>query len=169
RGNHQAVTKKETLLTLRECVRSAPATMASILRITRQAARQRIQILENNETVTGYIPIVRPDTFGEPVLLQVKIDTSQYKLQEDLGATIASIREFLQSGVGHAPLSTYVYHDEKSGSWNIHCVTMTNDTEGMVEKLYREENIARENIDIVPLTHVDGVPMYGNLSLAAKE
>ncbi|MGY5852768.1 MAG: hypothetical protein RTU92_04300, partial [Candidatus Thorarchaeota archaeon] len=169
RGNHQAVTKKETLLTLRECVRSAPATMASILRITRQAARLRIRSLENDRTITGYIPIARPDTFGEAFLLKIIIQADQYKLQEDLEATINSIREFLKTGVGHAPLSTYVYYDYALDSWNIHCVTMTNDTEGMVEKLYREKNIARENIDIVPLAHVDGIPMYGNLSLKLEE
>ncbi|MGY5854458.1 MAG: hypothetical protein RTU92_12895 [Candidatus Thorarchaeota archaeon] len=97
RGNHQAVTKKETLLTLRECVRSAPATMASLLRITRQAARLRIQSIENNDTVTGYIPIVKPDIFGEPVLLQIKINSSQKKKKLSVRATRAEGNSMLHS------------------------------------------------------------------------
>ncbi len=168
RGNNHSVTKTETLLTLRECVRSAPATMGSALRISRQASRNRIQVLEDDGTVKGYIPIVSPSVFGTPLHLQIKIDPSQYKIKQDLDATLESIKTHLLNGLGHAPMSIFLT-EGSSKEWTFHCVTVTSDKDALIENIYREENVPKEDVRVTEIADIEGVPMYTHQSLREEK
>lgn len=157
--------KEETLLVLRKCARGFPASLARELKIPRTTARDRIQILEEEGTVTDYIPIVTPKTFGNPYLIQIEVNPFDYTLSEDLEATVDSLKKFLNAGIGHAPLCFYVYHDSENDVWKINCLTMTFNIEYLTESFYREQNIARECISYVSLIDADGVPNYSKFSL----
>lgn len=160
--------KNETILTLRGCVKSAPATMGNVLRISRQAARQRIQVLEEDSIVKGYIPIVSSVIFGIPIHVQISIDPTQYKLKQDLDITVESLKRFLLNGVGHAPVSIFLTK-QSVDEWVLHCVTLTSDRDILVESLYREENVPREDIRVIEIIDIEGVPMYTQLSLKGVE
>ena len=159
------VHKEETLLALRKCARGFPASLARELEIPRGTARDRIRMLEEDGIVTEYTPVVNPKTFGSPYLIQIEVDPDSYKISEDLEATIDSLKEFLNAGIGHAPLSFYVYQDTENDVWKIHCQTMTFNIDFLIESLYREQNIARECISCVSLLDADGVPNYSKFSL----
>ncbi|MDF1541281.1 MAG: Lrp/AsnC family transcriptional regulator [Candidatus Thorarchaeota archaeon] len=156
-----------TLLTLRDCVTSSPATLARLLDIHRTTARYRIQVLQDEGYVTGYTPIVEPSHFGKPYLIKIQIDTRQYQFKEDLTTTIEALREFLQTGIGHAPLSVYVFKESKLQI--VHCVTMTKNIEKFCDSIYHEQNIARENIEHMDLQDADGIPGYTVFSLREDE
>jgi hypothetical protein len=113
--------------------------------------------------VTGYTPTVTPRTFGNPYLVQVSIDPTQYEIREDLEATIIALRDFLLAGIRHAPLSLYVYQEDNV--LQVNCVTMTHDIKSLVESIYREQNIAKEIITTVPLNEAYGIPKYSRFSL----
>ncbi len=156
-----------TLLTLRDCVTSSPATLARALDIHRTTARYRIQILQEEGYVRGYTPIVTPTLFGKPYLVKIKIDPKQYQFDEDLQTTLASLKEYFQSGIGHAPLSVYSYKEKSM--WMVHCITTTAGVDKLCDSIYHEQNIARENIEYIPLHDADGIPGYSMFSLGEEE
>ena len=99
---------------------------------------------------------------------QISIDPTQYKLKQDLDITIESLKRFLLNGVGHAPVSIFL--TKQSGEeWVLHCVTLTSDRNALIEGLYREENVPREDIRVIEITDIEGVPMYTQLSLKGVE
>ena len=163
-----ATHKEETLLTLRKCARAFPASLARELEIPRATARKRIKSLEEDGIVMEYTPIVSPKTFGNPYLIQIEINPEDYKISEDLEATIRSLKEFLNAGISHAPLSFYVFHDTEYDVWKVHCQTMTFNIDLLIESLYREQNIARDSLSFVSLIDADGVPNYSKFSLRKK-
>jgi len=160
--------KEETLLALRKCVRGYPVSLARDLEIPRTTASDRIKTLEQEGIVTEYTPVVSPKIFGSPYLIRIEVNPESYKIQEDLEATIDSLREFLNAGIGHAPLCFYVYHDTDNDVWKVHCQTMTFNIDSLIESLYREQNIAREYISYVSLIEADGVPNYSKFSLRGE-
>ncbi|MHA1615291.1 MAG: winged helix-turn-helix transcriptional regulator [Candidatus Thorarchaeota archaeon] len=160
-----ATHKEETLLTLRECARGFPASLARKLEIPRATARKRIQSLEKEGIITDYTPVVIPKTFGSPYLVRIEVNPEDYKVRDDLEATIDSLKKFLNSGIGHAPLCFYVYRDSENDVWKVHCLTMTFQIDSLIDSLYREQNIARECISCVSLIDADGVPNYSKFSL----
>jgi DNA-binding Lrp family transcriptional regulator len=153
-----------TLLTLRKCARSFPAALGRILDIPRATALYRIRKLEEDGLVSGYIPMVDPTLFGPPFLVQVLINPKQYQFPEELQSTITSLIEFLKTGIGHAPLTIYVYQGQEQDYLQINCITMTPDIKGLVTSLYREQNIARDSITTLPLNDAHGVPVYSQFS-----
>ncbi len=160
-----ATHKEETLLTLRKCARGFPASLARKLEIPRATARDRIQILEDEEIVIDYTPVVTPQTFGSPYLIEIEVNPEDYKISDDLEATIDALKEFLNTGIGHAPICFYVYMDSENDLWKVHCATMTFNIDYLLESLYREQNIARECISCISLKEADGVPNYSKFSL----
>jgi DNA-binding Lrp family transcriptional regulator len=154
---------------LRECARGFPVALARKLEVPRSTARQRIQTLEEEGIVIDYIPIVVPQTFGSAYLVRIEVNPADYKIASDLRATIDAIKEFLNAGVGHAPLAIYVYLDSEVELWRVHCLTMTFDIESLTESLYREQNIARECISCFSLEDVEGIPNYSKFSLVQQE
>jgi len=157
--------KEVTLLTLRNCARGFPATLARALEIPRSTARHRIQALEEDGIVRGYTPVVKPETFGEPYLIQIGINPEDYKFSGELETTILALKEHLQSGIGHAPLCFYYHKDFEYDMLRVSCVTMTINIEELVDTLYNEQNIARENIEVINLNLADGVPDFSKYSL----
>jgi len=164
-----AAHKEETLLILRKCARAFPASLARELEIPRATARKRIKSLEEEGVVTEYTPVVNPTTFGNPYLIRIEVNPESYKIREDLEATIDSLKEFMNAGIGHAPLCFYVFHDTDNDVWKVHCQTMTFNIEYLIESLYREQNIARECISWVSLKDADGVPNYSKFSLRQED
>ncbi|MHA2223502.1 MAG: hypothetical protein ACXAAO_15785, partial [Candidatus Thorarchaeota archaeon] len=133
------------------------------LEIPRSTARHRIQALEEDGIVQDYIPVVRPETFGRPYLIQVGINPEDYKFSGELESTIEALKEHFQAGIGHAPLCFYYLTD--SDLLRVNCVTMTFNINNLVDKLYNEQNIARENIEVICLDLADGVPDFSKFSL----
>ena len=140
-----------TLLTLRDCVTSSPATLARALEIHRTTARYRIQVLQEEGFVRGYTPIVMPTLFGKPYLVKIRIDPKQYQFEEDLQTTLTSLKEYFQSGIGHAPLSVYSYRQDKM--WAVHCITTTKNVDKLCDSIY----------------DADGIPGYSMFSLGEAE
>ena len=157
--------KEDTLLTLRNCARGFPVALARALEIPRSTARHRMQALEEEGIVTGYTPVVTPQTFGSPYLIQIDINPEDYKISTDLDDTIKALREFLNTGIGHAPLSFYVFNDSENDQIRVHCLTMTYNINELIDGIYHKQNIARENISYVSLDEADGVPNYSKFSL----
>jgi DNA-binding Lrp family transcriptional regulator len=135
-----------SLLTLRECARSFPAAFGRALDIPRATALYRIRKLEEDGLVTGYIPMTIPTVFGTPYLVRVNISPKQYQFHEELQSKINSLVDFFETGVGHAPLSIYVYHDQEQDVWQVNCIAMTSDIKRLTGALYHEQNIARESV-----------------------
>ena len=154
----------DTLLTLRKCARSNSAALGRVLDISRANALYRIRKLEEEGLVMGYIPEVVPTVFGTPYLVQVLIDPNQYQFQTELESTISSLIEFLKTGIGHAPLTVYVYQAQKKNEMQINCITMTTDIETLAESIYRKQNVARDSISVHSLRDAYGVPMYSQFS-----
>ena len=161
--------EKETLLTLRNCARGFPATMARSLEIPRSTARHRISALENTGVVKGYMPVVRPEVFGLPFLIRIEIDPEDYKLRGDLEATIFALKNHFQAGIGHAPICFYCHGDSDSEITRVNCVTMTLNVMYLVDILYKEQNIARENIAVTNLNLADGVPDFSKFSFRKED
>jgi DNA-binding Lrp family transcriptional regulator len=160
-GSH----KEDTLLTLRTCTRGFPMALAKALEIPRSTARHRIQALEEEGIVTGYTPVVTPQTFGSPYLIQIDINPNDYKISSDLDDTVEALKEFLNTGVGHAPLCFYFFKDSENDLLRVNCLTMTFNVNQLVDGIYHKQNIARENINYVSLDDADGVPNYSKFSL----
>jgi DNA-binding Lrp family transcriptional regulator len=161
--------KEDTLLTLRNCARGFPATLARALEIPRSTARHRIQALEEDGIVRDYIPVVRPETFGRPYLIQVEINPEDYKFSGELESTVDALKEHLQAGIGHAPLCFFYHTDPECDLLRINCVTMTLNINNLVDTLYNEQNIARENIGIIDLDLANGIPDFSKFSLRKGE
>ena len=155
--------KEDTLLTLRRCARGFPMALARALEIPRTTARRRIQALEKDGIVTGYTPVVTPHTFGSPYLIQIDINPDDYKISSDLAETVEALKEFLNSGVGHAPLS--FFRDSENDLLRVRCLTMTFNIDQLIDEIYHRQNIARENISYTSLEEADGVPNYSKFSL----
>jgi DNA-binding Lrp family transcriptional regulator len=154
-----------SLLTLRKCARSFPAAFGRALDIPRATALYRIRKLEEDGLVTGYIPMTVPTAFGTPYLVRININPKQYQFHEELQSTINSLVDFFETGIGHAPLSIYVYHDQEQDVWQVNCITMTSDIKRLTGTLYREQNIARESILTFLLNDAHGIPMYSYSSI----
>jgi len=157
------------LLALPSYATSSATQLARSLGFPRGTVTYHIQRLQEKGIVTGYTPIVTPRTFGDPYLVRVSIDPKQYEIREDLEATIIALRDFLLSGIRHAPLSLYVYQDQEDNVLQVNCVTMTSDIKSLVESLYREQNIAKEIITTVPLKEAYGIPKYSKFSLGGYD
>ena len=157
--------KEDTLLTLRTCARGFPMALARALEIPRSTARHRIQALEEEGIVTGYTPVVTPQTFGNPYLIQININPDDYKISSDLDDTIQALKEFLNTGIGHAPLSFYFFVDSDTDLIRVHCITMTSNVSNLIDEIYHRQNIARENISYTALEEADGVPNFSKFSL----
>ena len=157
--------KEDTLLTLRRCARGFPMALARELEIPRTTARRRIQALESEGIVTGYTPVVAPQTFGSPHLIQIDLNPDDYKISSDLDETVRALKEFLNSGVGHAPLSFYFFRDSETDLLRVRCLTMTFKIDQLIDEIYHRQNIARENISYTALDDADGVPNYSKFSL----
>jgi len=153
------------LLALPSCATSSATRLARSLGFPRGTVIYNIQRLQKKGIVTGYTPTVPPQTFGDPYLVRVSIDPKQYEIREDLEATVFALRDFLLAGIRHAPLSLYVYQDQKDNVLQVNCVTMTRDIELLVESIYREQNIAKEIITTVPLKEAYSIPKYSKFSL----
>lgn len=153
----------DTLLALRSCARSFPARLGRHEDLPRATARYRIKRLEEEGIVTDYIPVAKPQVFGTPYLVTVRVNPKDYQFKEDLIDTVDSLREFVQSGIGHAPLVFYVIRGPED--WQVSFVIVTSNIEAFSESLYREQNIARENIETIQLSEVDGIPNYSKFSL----
>ena len=164
---NQEELRLSTLLTLRDCVTGSPATLARALDIHRTTARYRIQVLQDEGMVMGYTPIVKPTIFGKPYLIRVKIDPKQYQFEDDLKTTLDSVKEYFHSGIGHAPLSVYTY--KENNIMLVHCVTNTENVDKLCDRIYHEQNIAREDIDYLMLQDADGIPEYSVFSLGEGE
>ena len=152
--------KEDTLLTLRNCARGFPATLARALEIPRSTARHRIQALEEDGIVRDYMPVVSPETFGKPYLIQVGINSEDYKFSGELESTVEALKKHLQAGIGHAPLCFFYHTDPECDLLRVNCVTMTFNIDHLVDTLYNEQNIARENIEVIGLDFADGVPDF---------
>ncbi len=161
--------KEDTLLTLRNCARGFPATLARALEIPRSTARHRIQALEEEGIVRGYTPVVEPEIFGEPYLIQIRINHNDYKFSGEMESTVDALRNHLRAGIGHACLSFYYYTDSEHDLLRVNCVTMTIDIDHLVDTLYNKQNIARENIEVITLDFADGVPDYSKFSLTRRD
>lgn len=157
--------KEDILLTLRTCARGFPMALARELEIPRTTARRRMQALEKEGIVTGYTPVVTPQTFGSPYLIQIDINPDDYKISSDLDETIRALKGFLNSGVGHAPLSFYFFKDSETDLLRVRCLTMTFNIDQLIDEIYHRQNIARENISYTALDDADGVPNYSKFSL----
>ena len=157
--------KEDTLLTLRTCARGFPMALARALEIPRSTARHRIQALEEEGIVTGYTPVVTPQTFGSPYLIQIDINPEDYKIGTDLDDTVLALKEFLNTGVGHAPLCFYFFNDSENNLLRVQCLTMTYNIDQLIDSIYNRQNIARENISYTTLEEADGVPNYSKFSL----
>ena len=158
-----------SLLTLRKCARSFPAAFGRALDIPRATALYRIRKLEEDGLVLGYIPIAVPEIFGTAYLIRININPKQYQFHEELQSTINSLVDFFKTGIGHAPLSIYVYNDKEQDVWQVNCITMTSDIKKLTDALYREQNIARESIFTFLLNDAHGVPMYSYSSILDSE
>ncbi|TET10470.1 MAG: hypothetical protein E3J86_05615 [Candidatus Thorarchaeota archaeon] len=161
--------KEDTLLTLRNCARGFPATLARALEIPRSTARHRIQALEEDGIVQDYLPLVRPETFGRPYLIQVGINPEDYKFSGELESTVDALKEHFQAGIGHAPICFYYHTDSDCDLLRINCVTMTFNINHLIDTLYNEQNIARENIEVTSLDFANGVPDFSKFSLRKGE
>ena len=157
--------KEDTLLTLRTCARGFPMALAKAMEIPRTTARRRIQALEDEGIVTGYTPVVTPQTFGSPYLIQIGINPDDYKISSDLVETVEALKEFLNSGVGHAPLCFYYFKNSENDLLLVRCLTMTFNIDHLIDEIYHRQNIARENISYTPLEDAEGVPNYSKFSL----
>ncbi len=156
-----------TLLDLRDCVRPSPTRLADAMDIPRTTAQNRIKLLEQEGLVTGYVPTVRHHIFGEPFLIEIDIDARQYQFQEDLKAAISSLRDYMRQCIGHALLTFYVY--EQNEVLHAHAVVVTRDVDRVLDKIYLEQNIARETMKITPLVDAHGIPEYGSFSLTGSQ
>ena len=157
--------KEDTLLTLRSCARGFPMALAKEMEIPRTTARRRIQALEEEGIVTGYTPVVTPQTFGSPYLVQIDINPDDYKINSEIDDTVGALKEFLNLGLGHAPLSFYFFNDFENDLIRVGCLTMTRCIDYLIDEIYRRQNIAKENISYIPLEEADGVPNYSKFSL----
>lgn len=157
--------KENTLLALRICARGFPMALAREMEIPRSTARDRILALEEEGIVTGYIPMVTPQTFGSPYMIQIDINPNDYKISSDLNDTAKALKEYLNRGVGHAPICVYNFFDKENDLLRVHCITMTKNIEILIDAIYHRQNIARENISYVPLDDAEGVPNYSKFSL----
>jgi DNA-binding Lrp family transcriptional regulator len=161
--------KEDTLLTLRTCARGFPMALARALEIPRSTARHRIHALEEEGIVTGYTPVVTPQTFGSPYLIQIDINPADYKINTDLHDTVIALKEFFNTGIGHAPLSFYIFKDSECDLLRVHCLTMTFKINQIIDDIYHKQNIARENICYTVLEEAGGVPNYSKFSLRQEE
>jgi len=152
----------DTLLTLRDCVKSHPAALGRALDIPKSTALYRIRKLEEDGLVLGYTPEAIPSVFGKPYLIQVSIDSNLYKFQSELESTIMGLVEFLKTSVGHAPLSIYV--DKKPNKSQVNCITMTTDIETLKTNIYRKQNMAKDSVTAHLLDQAYGIPMYNRAS-----
>jgi len=157
--------KQDTLLALRTCSRGFPVALARALEIPRSTARHRIQTLEEEGIVIGYTPVVTPQTFGSPYLIQIDINPEDYKISTELEDTVIALKEFFSTGIGHAPLSFYFFKDVENDLLRVHCLTMTFNVDHLIDTIYHKQNIARENINYISLDEADGVPNYSKFSL----
>ncbi|MHA1862927.1 MAG: hypothetical protein ACTSWA_04085 [Candidatus Thorarchaeota archaeon] len=153
-----------TLLTLRKCARSNAAALGRTLDIDRKKALYHIRKLEMDGLVSGYIPEVIPTVFGTPYLVRILINPKQYQFAEELESTISSLINFLKTGIGHAPLTVYVYQAQKQDDLQINCITMTTDIEVLTKSLYRKQNVAKDTITTHVLNQAHGIPMYSKFS-----
>lgn len=153
-----------TLLALRHCTRADSTKAARLIETHPSTVRDRIQALRDQEIVQGYTPVVDPTSFGRPYLFCIDVDVSEYTLPEDADKTVEGLCQFFHKGIGHAPLSFYVYHEPDSQSC-VRCVTMTYDTERVIGDICHQQNIAREKISILELEMAEGIPNYNDHSL----
>jgi DNA-binding Lrp family transcriptional regulator len=157
--------KEDTLLALRNCARGFPVALARAMEIPRTTARRRIQVLEEDGIVIDYTPIVEPQTFGSPYLIQVDIDPTDYKIRTDLDDTVKALKEYLNLGIAHASMCFYYFKDSESDHIQVHCITMTRNIDYLIDAIYHKQNIARENISYTPLDEADGITNYSKFSL----
>jgi len=151
--------RTEVLLTLRGCARSWPASLGRKLGLPRTTAGHHIKKLEEEGTITGYTPIVKPEFFGEPYLIRIPINPDDYQFERDSKRRIDTIIEFLNERIDHAPISFFVLSDDKK--MIVNCVTLTRDCNKLVNRLEVELNIAQDDITISELNRIEGVPNYG--------
>ncbi|MHA1808020.1 MAG: hypothetical protein ACTSX2_10675 [Candidatus Thorarchaeota archaeon] len=152
-----------TLLELKDCVRPSPSMLARAMDIPRTTAQGRIKMLEQENSVVGYVPWVTPHVFGSPFLIEIEIDPKEYKFHDDLALAIKSLKEYMKQCIDHALLTFYVY--EKDGMVHIRAIVLTTDIEQVLNRLYREQNIARETMTSIPLKDAYGIPKFGRQSL----
>lgn len=153
------------LLALRDGVRSWPYRVRGILSdIPRQTVEYNIKKLEEDGTVKGYIPIVKPEAFGEPYLVKLAISPSDYQFEKDAEIKIDAIAKFFSDAIDLAPVSFFVFLDEQN-RMSVNCVVITRNSESLIERLSVGQNIAREDIAVDRLDRVDGIPNYGKHSL----
>jgi DNA-binding Lrp family transcriptional regulator len=153
-----------TLLALRHCTRADSTKAARLIETHPSTVRDRIQALRDQEIVRGYAPVVDPTSFGLPYLFCIDVDASEYRLPEDADKTVEGLCEFFHEGIGHAPLSFYVYYEGDSQRC-VRCVTMTYDVERVIGDICHQQNIARENISVLELEMAEGIPNYNDRSL----
>lgn len=153
---------KTILLTLRDCARGNAACLGRALDIDRVKARYHINKVKDDGLVLGYTPEIDPTLFGTPHFVQILYEPKLYRFPTQLEDTISSLIEYLKEGIGHAPLTVYVYKTQEHLQLN--CITMTTDIEALVNNLYHEKNIARETITTYELEQAHAVPMYSKHS-----
>jgi hypothetical protein len=117
------------------------------LDIDRVKARYHINKAQDDGLVLEYTPVVIPSVFGTPHLVQINFDSNLYKFPEQLEDTISKLIEYLKECIEQ-----------------LNCITMTDNIDSLVNSLYHEKNIARENITTYDLKEVHGVPMYSEFS-----
>ncbi len=148
----------DTLLALRNCVKSHPAGLGRALDIPKSTALYRTRKLEEEGIVVGYTPQIIPSVFGRPYLIQVLVDSKLYQFQTELDSTIAGLIDFLKTGVGHTPLSIYVQKNQSK--LQVSCITMTTDIDTLKINISRKQNMAREAVISHLLEQAHGIPMY---------
>jgi len=158
---NQSAQRTITLLALRDCATSSPATLSRTLNIPRSTARYQIQKLQDEGIVTGYTPIVNTEIFGDPYLIRIRIDPHQFKFKEDFDALLAEVSSFLWEGRLHAPLAVFTME----GEWRVWCITFSQDIEAAVELLCQQQNVAKEDVSIQALEQAQGIPNYSRFSL----
>ncbi len=157
----------EVLIALKDCLTSSKAGLAKVLGIPRTTAGYHVEILKEKSLVVGYIPIVPSGFFGESYLIQITIDPKIYQVKKDVEDTIIAHREYLQKGIGHAPLCVFV--KKKDDLYLISCITMTFSIDSFIDELCYSQSIAEEYVTHSPLDDADGIPLYSRQSFAKEE
>lgn len=153
----------EVLLELLKCTRSHPSAMGRRMGIPRTTATHHIKKLEDSDIVKGYTPIVDPGVFGQSYLVKIILDSDQYRFESEIEQTVEGLNTFFRQEPEQAFLSFYVIKED--GKWEVCCITLTDKIETIRDRIYRQMNIAREDIQIIDLEIADGVPTYNRHSI----